>query len=492
MSGDDRNPASDAESAGDASQKWFPTVGIGTSAGGVHALQVFFESLPDDVDAAFVVIVHLDPAHQSELPNILAARTRMPVAQVTGRIPLEPGRVYVIPPNRQLIVANQHLLVAEFDEPRWRRTPIDLFFRSLAAQQGDDFAIVLSGAGSDGAVGIKAVKEAGGIILVQDPGQAEYSSMPQSAVATGLADFVLPVREIAQRLPELIRVRGVLSRELLSDSETADMQRILSHLRVRTGHDFTNYKKADRPSPHRPPHAGAARGDDGRLSRRPARERGRIAGAVRRPPDLGDDVLSRPRRVRQARDDGRPAVVRGQGRGGLDPRLGAGLRDRRGSLFDRDPAARGGGAARDPLRNSGLRFRSRRRRAGWLAREGRYPLAIEADMTDDRLRRFFTRESDHYRVTRDLRDIVLFAKHSLLKDPPFSRVDLISCRNVLIYLDRQLQQQVCATFHFALKPSGYLFLGSSESADSPDRHVPRRRPRGANLSAHVPCRPRCG
>ena len=171
------------------SRKRFPTVGIGTSAGGVHALQMFFESLPDDVDAAFVVVVHLDPGRQSELSNILAARTKMPVTQVSGLTPIEPRHVYVIPPNRQLRATDHHLAITEFDEPRWQRAPIDLFFRSLAAQHGDDFAIVLSGAGSDGSVGIKAVKEAGGIILVQDPDEAEYGSMPRSAVATGLGGF---------------------------------------------------------------------------------------------------------------------------------------------------------------------------------------------------------------------------------------------------------------------------------------------------------------
>src|ERR1700677_2974602 len=149
------------------------------------------------------------PVGQSELSSILAARTKMPVAQVAGRMPLESRHVYVIPPNRQLLVTDQHLALTEFDEPRWQRAPIDLFFRSLAAQRGDDFAIVLSGAGSDGSIGIKAVKESGGIILVQDPDEAEYGSMPRSAVATGLADFVLPVREIAGRLPELIRNRQV-------------------------------------------------------------------------------------------------------------------------------------------------------------------------------------------------------------------------------------------------------------------------------------------
>src|SRR5271165_533371 len=243
MPGNDHAAAS-PEQGGEAPAKRFPTVGIGASAGGVRALQQFFESLPNEVNAAFVVVVHLDPTHDSELPNILSARTRMPVTQVTGLTRLEAGRVYIIPPNRQLLATDQHLALADFDEPRWQRAPIDLFFRSLAAQRGDDFAVVLSGAGSDGAVGIKAVKEAGGIILVQDPDEAEYGSMPRSAVATGLADFVLPVREIAARLPELIRNRGDLPSEILGEADGEGMQRILSHLRIRMGHDFSNYKKS--------------------------------------------------------------------------------------------------------------------------------------------------------------------------------------------------------------------------------------------------------
>src|SRR5271168_1846854 len=152
MSDDDHGvrPSEDAGGASqEAARKRFPTVGIGASAGGVHALQMFFESLPEDVEAAFVVVVHLDPGRQSELPNNLAAGTRMPVAQVSGRVRLEPRHVYVIPPNRQLMVTDQHLAITEFNEPPWQRAPIDLFFRSLAAQRGDDFAIVLSGAGSD-------------------------------------------------------------------------------------------------------------------------------------------------------------------------------------------------------------------------------------------------------------------------------------------------------------------------------------------------------
>ena len=452
--------------AGAKTAKRFPTVGIGTSAGGVHALQMFFESLPDDVDAAFVVVVHLDPEHQSELPSILAARTRMPVTQVSGLVPLESRHVYVIPPNRQLLVTDQHLAIAEFDKPRWQRAPIDLFFRSLAAQRGDDFAIVLSGAGSDGSVGIKAVKEAGGIILVQDPDEAEYGSMPRSAMATGAADFVLPVREIAARLPELIRNHRSLPFEPLTETDGEALQRILSYLRVRSGHDFSSYKKST---------------IQRRVARRMQVQRaGTMAdylGVLRENPQeaqalFADLLISVTMFFRDTTPFERLGAL-------VIPRLfeGKGVAD---AIRVWVPGCATGEeaysiaillleeASRHEIRCELHVFASDLDDGALaVAREGRYPVAIEADMTEERLRRFFTLEGDHYRVTRELRDIVLFAKHSLLKDPPFSRVDLVSCRNVLIYLDRELQQHICATFHFALKSPGYLFLGSSESADSP-------------------------
>ncbi|HSU99830.1 MAG TPA: chemotaxis protein CheB, partial [Roseiarcus sp.] len=455
------NDATDRAAAGR-----FPTVGIGTSAGGVRALQTFFESLPDDLDAAFVVVVHLDPGHQSELSNILAARTRMPVAQVTGRVRLEPRHVYVIPPNRQLLASDHHLATAEFEEPRWQRAPIDLFFRSLAAQQGDNFAIVLSGAGSDGAVGIKAVKEAGGIILVQDPDEAEYGSMPRSAVATGFADFVLPVREIAARLPELIRNRRNPPSDDLTETDEQAMQRILSHLRVRSGHDFSSYKKST-----------VRRRIARRMQVQRAATMPEYLVALRESPQeaqalFADLLISVTTFFRDTNAFDKLAAL-------VIPRLfeDKGVAD---AVRVWVPGCATGEeaysiailllqeAARREIR-CGLQVFASDLDDGALrvAREGRYPVAIEADMTEERLRRFFTREGDHYRVTRELRDTVLIARHSLLKDPPFSRVDLVSCRNVLIYLDREVQSQVCATFHFALRRSGYLFLGSSENADVP-------------------------
>ena len=467
MSDDDQR-VRPSEDGGAARQKanGFPTVGIGTSAGGVHALQMFFESLPDDVDAAFVVVLHLDPGRQSELSNILAARTRMPVTQVTALTPIEPRHVYVIPPNRQLRATDHHLAITEFDEPRWQRAPIDLFFRSLAAEGGDNFAIVFSGAGSDGSVGIKAVKEAGGIILVQDPEEAEYGSMPRSAVATGLADFVLPIREIAARLPELIRNRPSSAVRRITETDGEVIQRILSYLRVRSGHDFANYKKA--------------------TVRRRIERRMQVQRAVTMADYLGV-LRSNPQEAQALFADLLISVTMFFRDTNAFEKLAASVIPR---LFEDKGASdtirvwvAGCATGEEAYSIAILLLEEASRheiRCGLqvfasdlddnalaVAREGRYPAAIEADMTEERLRRFFTREGDHYRVTRELRDTVLIARHSLLKDPPFSRVDLISCRNVLIYLDREVQSHVCATFHFALQRAGYLFLGSSENADSP-------------------------
>jgi two-component system CheB/CheR fusion protein len=217
---------------------------VGASAGGVKALRSLFEALPEKTGAAFVVIVHLDPQRESELPKILASRSPMPVFQVTQATALKPDCIYVIPPDRELRITDHEISAEPFPEPRGRRAPIDHFLRSLADQHGDGFAVILSGAGSDGAIGVKAVKGAGGIVLVQDPSEAEYPSMPRAAIGTEGADFVLPVRDIAQRLVELIRERETVAQAEASIDKEDGIRRILTHLRVRTGHDFSHYKRS--------------------------------------------------------------------------------------------------------------------------------------------------------------------------------------------------------------------------------------------------------
>jgi len=441
-------------------------VGIGASAGGIRALQSFFEAIPDDTGAAFVVIVHLDPGSRSELSAILGARAAIPVSQVVGTEHLRANHVYVIPPDRRLHLSDHEISAVEFEEPRGRRVPVDQFFRSLAQQHGDGFAVILSGAGSDGALGVRAVKEGGGIILVQDPAEAEYPSMPRSAIATGIADLVLPVRDLAARLVRLVRnkQKADLDDEAKVDEEL--LRRLLAHLRVRTGHDFSKYKRSTvlRRLTRR---MQVTRADDLKEYYDFLRDNADEAQAL-----LGDLLISVTTFFRDAeafgalRAEALPQLF--EAREPTDtlrvwvPGCATGEEVYTIAMLLLEETSRR--QTRPGIQVFGSDLDTR---ALALAREGLYPAAIEADVSEDRLRRFFLQEGDHYRVRREVRDIVLFAAHSLLKDPPFSRIDLISCRNLLIYLDRELQQQVCSTFHYSLNPGGYLLLGSSETADNP-------------------------
>jgi two-component system CheB/CheR fusion protein len=441
-------------------------VAIGASAGGVQALQNLFGELRGGTGATFVVVVHLDPQHRSELPKILAARTDMPVVQVERTQPLEKDHVYVIPPDRRLQLIDHEISVSEFEEPRGRRTPIDLFFRSVAERSGDGFAVILSGAGSDGAIGVRAIKEAGGIILVQEPNEAEYSSMPRSAISTGVADFILPVRDLAPRLLDLIRVKQSVSITNESQVDEEILVRILAHLRVRTGHDFSKYKRSTllRRVARR---MQVARTSSLRSYFEVLRDNSDEAQAL-----LGDLLISVTTFFRDAevfdavKAQVLPTIFETKGLNEAIrvwvPGCATGEEVYSIGILLLEEAARHD--ARSPLQVFGSDLDSR---ALVTAREGRFPAAIETDVSEERLRNFFTREGDHYRVRQELRDIVLFAVHDLIKDPPFSRIDFLSCRNLLIYLDRDLQEQVCTTFHYALNPGGFLLLGSSETADNP-------------------------
>lgn len=442
-------------------------VGIGASAGGVQALQKIFEYLPPDTGASFVVILHLDPGTHSELAAVLAQHTKMPVTQVIGTLPLHSNHIYVIPPDRQLQITDHQVSATPFTQPRGQRAPIDLLFRSLAEQHENAYAVILTGAGSDGAVGIKAVKEAGGVVLVQSPEEAEYPSMPRAAIATDATDFILPLRELAAQLAELIKnKKEFVQPEKLGDEEE-QLRRVLAHLRVRTGHDFSHYKRSTIMR---------------RLVRRIhvtrketladyfsyLRENVEEVQAL-----LADLLISVTTFFRDSKafeslakhviprlfEDKRPGdCVRVWVAGcatGEEAYSVAILLLEEASKHDLRPEMQIFASDMDG-------------KALAAAREGRYSAAIEADVNEERLRRFFSRDGEHYRVRRELRDIILFASHSILKDPPFSRLDLISCRNLLIYLDRDLQQQVLLTLHYGLNSDGYLFLGSSESGEHPD------------------------
>ena len=448
-----------------------PICAVGASAGGLAALRELFGGLRADLGMAYVVIVHLAPDHPSQLDEILSQSTSMPVRQVTDTPRLEPDCIYVIPPDRELVIAGDDVHAREFTEPRGRRAPIDLFFRSVAAGRGDGMAVILSGAGSDGAVGVRRIKEGGGVVFVQDPGDAEYPMMPRSAIATGVADFVVPVHEMAERIAEVSRSKEAI-RAVAEDEAEATLARITGHLHARTGHDFSHYKRAT-------------------VMRRVARRM-----QVTRRPSLGayeTYLRETPEEAQELFSDLLIVVTMFF----RDRNAFEALREGAiGSMLDAaDPAAGvrawvagcATGEEAYSLAIVMLEEAERRGRAvpiqifatdldeGALAtaREGRYPKAIEADISEERLRRFFVEEGAHWRIRQEVRDTVLFAHHSAVKDPPFMRLDLISCRNLLIYLDRELQRQMLALFHYALKPGGHLFLGSAETVDMrPDLFAP--------------------
>ena len=444
----------------------FPVVGIGASAGGLHALQILFEALPDKTGAAFVVIVHLDPQHPSYLTSILSLKTTMKVLQVAEPTQLHANTVYVIPPNRHLLVSGDKIEAAAFEEPRGQRAPIDLFFRSFASEYGEGFAVVLSGSGSDGALGVRAVREKGGLILVQDPDEAEYSSMPQNAIASG-ADFVLPVKELAVRLASLIRAKSQLGAKIKTDDANDNelVARILEHVRVKTGHDFSRYK---RPTVmRRLMRRMQVTGTDS-LSTYLSHIEVQSAEVQNLFSDLLISVTSFfrdsyafnvlaetviPRLFE--RDDAIPIRV-------WVPACATGEEAYSLLILLLEEADKQSRPAEIQLFATDLDTEALK-----IAREGFYSHAIGTDVSDERLRRFFLADGSQYRIRQEIRDRIVFAAHNLLKDPPFSRVDLISCRNMLIYVDRDAQQHVCKTLYYALRPGRYLFLGSSESADNP-------------------------
>ncbi|HTO78646.1 MAG TPA: CheR family methyltransferase, partial [Methylocystis sp.] len=413
---------------------------------------------------AYVVIVHLAPDQPSSLAEILATRTRMPVHTVQGSTKLQANSVYVIAPDRELVIKGDDLTARPFSEPRGRRSPIDMFFRSIAAARGDGVAIVLSGSGSDGALGVRAIKEAGGVIFVQDPNEADYMMMPQAAISTGVVDFVAPIPRLVTQIADVMRSREAL-RGVGEEEADKDLRQIIAFLRRRSGHDFSNYKRAT-------------------ILRR----------VSRRMQVTRQESLEGYNRFLQANADEAKELF-----SDLLISVTSFFRDRAAfaaladrvvapifEQFESDAAIRIwvlGCATGEEAYSIGMLFLEEAARRAVLptiqifatdldeaalaiARDGRYPKAIEADVTEERLKRFFVEEGGNYRVRKELRDLVLFSLHSALKDPPFIKLDLISCRNLLIYLQRDLQRQVCSLFHYALKPTGCLFLGSAETADS--------------------------
>ncbi|HEY6009184.1 MAG TPA: chemotaxis protein CheB, partial [Geobacteraceae bacterium] len=393
-------------------------VGIGASAGGLQALQTFFDSLSADTGMAYVVITHLHPSYESHLAELLQPHTSMPVTQVQGETPLVRDQVYVMPPNRRMILTDSHLDLEEFEEPRGRRVPIDQFFRSLAAAHRDSIAVILSGSGTDGSLGVKDIKADGGLLLVQSPDEAEYDGMPRAAISTGLADLVLPAQELAAKLVEYARHEPQLpfDPDELTEKQHDLLDRILAQVHVRTGNDFTQYKRST-------------------ILRRIMR-RMQLNGFA----TLGD-YLGFLRQNGGEADAMFNDILIGVTTFFRDPPSWDALAEKVIPLLFKHPAAgeavrvwSAGCATGEEAYSLAMLLREHAsgldrhydiqvfasdlaEGALVAAREGLYPAAIEADLSQERLERFFTQESNRYRVKRELRDMVLFTNHNLLRDP---------------------------------------------------------------------------
>ncbi|WP_145279197.1 CheR family methyltransferase [Pseudomonas sp. URMO17WK12:I11] len=486
------------------SQLGFPVVGIGASAGGIAALKVFFEHMPAESGMAFVIVLHLSPDHQRVADGIIRAATSMPVVQVNSCVPIEPDHVYVISPAWQLIMTDGHLKVVPSSRPSGKHVAIDLFFRDLAdVHKQRSFCVVLSGAGSDGAVGLSRIKEQGGITLVQSPADAEFDGMPLAAIATGLVDAILPVADIPQKLlgfwmgMRSIRVAdaeaGIQANAAQAgeDSEQA-LQDILMTLRNCTGYDFQHYKRAT-----------VIRRIERRLQITGRADLPSYLRHLEQHPDEAKNLLEdlligvtnyfRDREAFEALERLVLSVVLNPG-GPEDKREDVRIWSAGCSTGEEAYSLAILCAEHRKLEPALLKLQvfatDIDERAIAIGRAGIYPEAIITDVSTTRLRQYFAKENDHYRVRKEIREKVLFARHSLLCDPPFSQVDLIVCRNVLIYLDREIQKQMLQMFYFALRPGGYLFMGSSESADlCPElfKAVDKRnRIFRANVAANIP------
>jgi two-component system CheB/CheR fusion protein len=442
----------------------FPIVGLGASAGGLEALELFFTHMPPEAGIAFVIIQHLYPKHKSIMDELLKRRTTMRVLQAQDGITLEPNSVYLNQPDKDIAIFNGKFQLTDPVKTHRVRLPINHFFRSLAEDQGENsICIILSGSGSDGTLGLKEIKGSGGMVMVQNPEQAQYDSMPRSAIETGLVDYVLPAEKMPKELIGYIKQPYVRGYKIGIGAEHLDaIQKVLMLVRSKTGHDFSHYKQN---TVHR------------RVERRMALHKiADILNYVRylketpaevdalfkdliievtsffRDPEafevLGEKII--PALVEHKKPDSAVRVwVPGCATGEEAFSLAM--------LFQE---------AMDRLNkhlNVQIFATDLNKETIEKARTAHFPEGISADISSARLGRFFIKEGGGYRVKKTLRDMVVFAVQNLISDPPFSKLDLVSCRNVLIYMDSVLQKKVIPLFHYTLNQNGYLFLGSSET-----------------------------
>lgn len=446
----------------------FPVVGIGASAGGLEALEQFLGSVPAKSGLAFVVVQHLDPTYKGMIVELLQQSTPLPVVQVEDGMKVQPDHVYVIPPNRDLSILHGVFYLLEPTAPRGLRLPIDFFLRALA----DDlktFAIgvVLSGMGADGTLGLRAIKEKAGAVFVQTPADAKFDSMPRSAIDDGQVDVIATASELPGRIVSYLAHTPVLDGLLDSaaaGAEPSALDKVVLLLRAHTGHDFSQYKKST-------------------LCRRIERRMGLLqldttVDYVRHLRDNPHEIellfkellIGVTRFFRdldgwaQLENEVIPALLARQ-QDGCNLRAWVAGCSTGEEAYTLAIVFREALQKLKPTMHCGLQIFATDLDHDAIdkARTGIYPISIAADVGEERLQRYFVQEEQGYRVSAEIREMVIFAPHNLIMDPPFTKLDLLSCRNLLIYLESELQKKLLPLFHYALKPGGILMLGSSET-----------------------------
>jgi chemotaxis methyl-accepting protein methylase len=445
----------------------FPIVGIGASAGGLEALEQFLRNVPQGSGMAFVIIQHLDPTYKGIMPEILQRATAMEVFQVRDRMRVKPNCVYVIPPNKDMSILHGVLHLFELATPRGLRLPIDYFLRSLAEdRQERSIGVILSGMGSDGTMGLRAIKEKAGVVLVQEPATARFDSMPRSAIDAGLADLVAPAEALPGMIVDYLRHALIIakSEQSLEEKDQSALEKVLILLRTKTGQDFSLYKKNT-----------VYRRVERRMS---IHQIDRIAGYVRYLQDNPNEVVllfkelligvtsffRDPESWEQLRGEAFPALLADRPAGGVLRAWSVGCSTGE-EAYSLAIAFKESLEQIKPTASFKLQIYATDLDQDAIdkARQGVYQPNIAADVSPARLKRFFVQEENGYRIGKDIREMVTFATQNVIMEPPFTKLDILICRNLLIYLTPDLQMKLLPLFHYSLNPGGVLFLGSSES-----------------------------
>jgi two-component system CheB/CheR fusion protein len=460
-----------------------PIVGIGASAGGLEAFEQFFRKVSVDSGIAYVLVSHLDPDHESMLADILGRVTKMPVIEAQDLMTVDPDHVYIIPPNREMAIFHRKIQLIIPDSKSGQQMKIDHFFRSLAQEQGDKaIGIIFSGTGTDGTLGLRAIQGGGGVTIVQDPAEAKYDGMPTSAINSGYATFILPIDQMPDHLISCVRnlfgsenFHAPASAEFPEFDKKGATSRILRIIRSKTGHDFSQYKKS---TIHR------------RISRRMSIHGiDDIAIYVRYLEEHLDEVdtlfrellinvtsfFRDPEAFDALKHDIIPELIKKRGEYEAFrvwvPGCSTGEEAYSLAIIIREVLDELGQDCKVQIYSTDIA-----EDVIAVARKGIYPPNIAADVSAERLKKFFIRNDAGFQVKKEIREMVIYATQNVIKDPPFTRLDLLSCRNLLIYLESELQARLISAFHYALKPGGILFLSSSESIGScPDLFRPKNR-----------------